>query len=597
MTANWYKIVVLISLFCVSFNGVSQNKKKQDSLLNLIEQTNNINLKIDAYKSLHTLNRSKNPEQGLNYLLHALKLEKTTNNPNALADTYSKVGWSYLFEVERVDSAKLYLDNAYKISLEAKDTTNIATALTFLGLLNQRKGYYKTALDYYFESLKYKESLNDAGRLSYSYNLIAKTLSFQEQYEKSLEFYLQALKIKEDANGKGEMALLRQNIGEVYLKMGQYDEAIAYYDKALETRIRKGNLKAQSLCYIGLGYSYLAKEDTQRAIEYFENSKAISDSFNFSYQKGRTLVGLAKAYIKIDQLKRAENHAKSVFNLKHIQQHRRLIKETHNVLSEIYAAQNNSAKALYHYQQYSVLKDSIINKESLTRIAELEGIYNTQKKEQEIATLMQSQELEKQKQKLLSTIACAIAIISLSILFFIWYKNKSRKEKYRQQLEIIEQENEIAQLKLINEKNKNEHYSEKLKNFMQLTISKNEQIKKLKQELEHHSELVNLNSTEFQEKIDQLYNTTILTEEDWRTFRSIFEQVHPDFIRKIQQSNKSITPGEIKLAALLRLNLSNAEMSSVLGISLESVRKSKYRFRKKLALSTDKELQSFINTI
>ncbi|MBL4663882.1 MAG: hypothetical protein JKY22_10120, partial [Flavobacteriaceae bacterium] len=74
-------------------------------------------------------------------------------------------------------------------------------------------------------------------------------------------------------------------------------------------------------------------------------------------------------------------------------------------------------------------------------------------------------------------------------------------------------------------------------------------------------------------------------------------QIHPHFIKNLISKNTSISQGDLKLATLIKLNLSNPEISSILGISSESVRKNRYRFRKKLNFTTDESLLEFISEL
>ena len=127
---------------------------------------------------------------------------------------------------------------------------------------------------------------------------------------------------------------------------------------------------------------------------------------------------------------------------------------------------------------------------------------------------------------------------------------------------------------------------------MQLMITKNNQLKDLQEQIENAT-----TSEDFEiekgKKLNQLYNSIILTEDDWKYYRSIFDQLYPNFISKMNECT-SFSNSEIKTATLIKLNLSNSEISSILGISPESVRKSKYRLRQKLNLESNNDLTSFI---
>ena len=81
---------------------------------------------------------------------------------------------------------------------------------------------------------------------------------------------------------------------------------------------------------------------------------------------------------------------------------------------------------------------------------------------------------------------------------------------------------------------------------------------------------------------------------DWDDFKQTFERVHQDFFKNIQARSGRLTPAEMKLASLMRLNLNSKEISSSLGISMDSLRISRYRLRKKLNLEKEDSLQQFL---
>lgn len=97
--------------------------------------------------------------------------------------------------------------------------------------------------------------------------------------------------------------------------------------------------------------------------------------------------------------------------------------------------------------------------------------------------------------------------------------------------------------------------------------------------------------------VQELTATVILTEEDWQKFKILFEKVYPDFLNKVQNEFPDLTTAEIRLLALLKLNLSVSEMANMLAILPESVRKTRQRLMKKLEISFHKELRNFIQDI
>lgn len=89
----------------------------------------------------------------------------------------------------------------------------------------------------------------------------------------------------------------------------------------------------------------------------------------------------------------------------------------------------------------------------------------------------------------------------------------------------------------------------------------------------------------------------IESDQDWDSFVEVFNNVHDDFFKKLQVSHPNLTPGDLKLAAYLRLNLSTKEIAPLLNLSVRSVENKRYRLRKKMDLSEEDNLTEYIMKI
>ena len=96
---------------------------------------------------------------------------------------------------------------------------------------------------------------------------------------------------------------------------------------------------------------------------------------------------------------------------------------------------------------------------------------------------------------------------------------------------------------------------------------------------------------------EKLISGAILTDDDWRHFRSLFEQVYPGFLLRLRDKYPDLSPAELRLLILTKLNLSSREMANMLGVSIEAIRKARYRMRKKLDLKEESNLEALIQQI
>ena len=586
---------LVLGTFSDAFAQHLKNNSKQDSLINILRETDSLELKSKIHYKLYGMNRGYNPTLALKYLKDELALQEITNNKAKLALANSQIGWCYIAEVEEPEQAKVYLDRSYKLAVEIKDSVRAGVALTFLGFMNQRSSQYRTAMDYYFKSLQYKLAINQPNRTGFTYNLIGETYSLQEQYDKSLEFHFKALAERKKIQN-GHVAHSYQNIGGVYSNMGDFDKSYDYYNKALEIRLREKNTKHLAICYNGLGKAQFGKKNLEQAIQFYEKSIVLADSLKATYIQTIGLLGLAESHLMDTNFEEAKTNLNKALANATKHGYRDHQKDSYKIFSQLYLEKNDPKNALLFYQKYVILKDSIINTQTSSQVAELEGIYNTEKKEKEIESLQQRQAAIDKQRILKNSVAYAILACSLVLLLFLAYHLKKRKTVFQQKLALKNKEYQISQLKLVTEEDKNKHYVNELNQFMQLMISKNNQIKKLQLDIENLPLKIE-EAKIVQDKMMALYNSKILTDDDWKSFRVIFDHLHPSFIENISMEISKISAGEIKLCCLLKLNLSNFEVASILGISSESVRKNKYRLRQKHSFETDESFQRYIASL
>lgn len=84
------------------------------------------------------------------------------------------------------------------------------------------------------------------------------------------------------------------------------------------------------------------------------------------------------------------------------------------------------------------------------------------------------------------------------------------------------------------------------------------------------------------------------TNNKWEEFEARFISINQNFYKNLQTKFPELSQKDLKVCALIKLNFSSKEMSSLLGISVESVHTSRYRLRKKLYLERSDNLSNFI---
>lgn len=128
----------------------------------------------------------------------------------------------------------------------------------------------------------------------------------------------------------------------------------------------------------------------------------------------------------------------------------------------------------------------------------------------------------------------------------------------------------------------NQKNQDDLESFAQDLQEKNKSIRTLNEVILSQETKLKELASNYDENKSQLTESKILTDEDWTKFKTLFERVYPDFFEKLNKMDKNFTKGEKRIMSLIKLNMNNKEAADTLGISSESVSKSKSRLKKKL---------------
>ena len=83
----------------------------------------------------------------------------------------------------------------------------------------------------------------------------------------------------------------------------------------------------------------------------------------------------------------------------------------------------------------------------------------------------------------------------------------------------------------------------------------------------------------------------------WEDFKLYFVKTNPNFLFRLDKKYHSLTEVDLKYCCYLKMNMSNDDIRSLLGINQESVRTHKYRLKKKLCLSPEQSLRNYLQSV
>ncbi|MCD8540821.1 MAG: transcriptional regulator [Leadbetterella sp.] len=193
-------------------------------------------------------------------------------------------------------------------------------------------------------------------------------------------------------------------------------------------------------------------------------------------------------------------------------------------------------------------------------------------------------------------------LLSLLALYYLLLlqnrklKQKHDRELHLQQLELQKKEKEVMQLRNdrleadINFKDK------ELANMTMHLVQRGEILSKIKENVIDILKKQEQSSTKFNfRQLMRLIKDAERTNEDWEQFNRNFNNAHEGFFLVLKAEHPDLTAHELRLCALLRMNLLSKEIAQIMHVSVKAVEISRYRLRKKLRLDPEVNLHEYLS--
>ena len=541
----------------LSFNLWGQNSTEY--LENQIKLTKQDTQKVNYYNQLAALHSKDTPSKARKYAETALALAKQIKYNKGITKAYSNIGVTYRIQTQHTKALR-FLMKAYHRYEEAQQLFSQPQLLSEIGLVYRQQNDLPHAQSYFQQSLEIAKKLEQNDQIALAYNNLGVIHFYKKNYYEAEKYHKNAIKIRNKLNDKAGLVISYNNIGIVYARQKEYDRALEFYNKSLEVNKEVNNQQMMAATCDNIGDVYLARGKYDKAFKSFQMSLATA-------KKIKATNRIIEAYMS---------------------------------LFELFNQQEKFKEALSYYQQYTRLKDSVFSSERSRKMAEIQADYINEKQEKEIQILAQQKKLD--RQTIYITIALFVITVLSSLLLVSRQRFKMRKNReiLHQQQEIYKTQQTLMQEKLKNEQLQNEnlhkevaHKNQQLTSHTLHMIKKNQLLEQIKEGLQTLAQspkqlkksLGNLNRL-----VEQGFNL----DKEWEEFRQVFEQVHQDFFKQLKNQYPTLTPHELHVCALVKLNFSIKEMATILGIAPNSVAMARYRIRKKLQLETDDNLTEFM---
>lgn len=396
------------------------------------------------------------------------------------------------------------------------------------------------------------------------------------------------------------MAECIEQLGAVYIQAGDLNKAKKQYQLALPLLERLGNELQMRVVYGNYGNIFTLQNQPAQAILYLKKALAINQKSGDQEKIAQDLGDLANAYVLLKNYDKAFEYFQESVKIARELNLKQVLYVTYSDIAETYEGMGDFRQAYAYFRKYHSLRDSAIGEETQAKIAALETLYESEKKE--LALQKSQNELTDAKQAIqYHTILIVLALLFLFILGFVILKIKQdriRKIKfYEAQQRIFQQD---LQLKKLEQVQLSERFAARQKDLTDLALDitrKNDFVEALVEKIEALS--ANFQPSQLNEfrSLQQFILGHQQLDLQKAIFQENIEELNRAFYEKLTSRFGELSQSEKELCGLLRLNLSNKEIAVIKKISPNSAKMARYRLRKRLKLNEEEDIIAFLQAL
>ena len=360
-----------------------------------------------------------NPRIGINYGNKCLELAVKEKNLLYQLNAFNGIANGYE-TMANFDSARYFHEQSYEIAKLMKVPAKIALAIFNIAICYKQLGDYKNALNQYL--------------------LAYKILEKEPSYNPRIHFYIGEMYMRmgnyKDAEYHSRLGIekcilfnhdyvihnLYINLAKCLQFRGKLDSAEVTLENTLKKLKKNTDKISISICLNALGETLTANKKYDKAYDCFAEELNIQQGLN--NENGIYLANLNLAYSaaqkspkNISLIQTTLNKAENYFPL--IKKNPDILIESYLKMAKTYEFIDKPAKALNYYKLYYALNDSLLNKEKFEQILDIQTKYETEKKEQQIQSLKQSDLIKTLEIKSQNDSIRKRNLIIIGVVFFV----------------------------------------------------------------------------------------------------------------------------------------------------------------------------------
>lgn len=469
-------------------------------------------------------------------------------------------------------------------------------------------GAFRQAIQYGKSAVTLAAKLEDPdGNNALIYHLNSRLGGYyldQLEEDSARKYYILALDEAKNLDNPIWAASATNNLGYMYSRLGESDTALQlFYDaKSLLPLVAKADSDLLGSIHDNIAVIFFQRNEIAQALNLYSTNAEWYTALGNDPKIMQAMIGILKCDLATNNFPGARV---TLNDLQHFTAGSKTLKEPPFMLRVLeahklyYTATRDWENAFLFQEKIRKLSDSVdeMHDRAMDHIvrAAAESAVGEANKEIQFQKAEVLRTKEKAYQNLVISLMVALLAIAIIVLIILYFRNSRRIMKYEQ---------ELTQKELVNKRLEQEKLEQELRykkgDLQGLGIYLSEikdlhdgiasRIKELK------STDANLQKETLREILKELEAKTNL-EEKAALIQQNIEKVNTEFYHNLLRQFPTLTKSEVDLCGLLKLNLSNKEISALKNVSPDSIKMARNRLRKKIGIQPEEDIYAFISKI
>lgn len=478
------------------------------------------------------------------------------------------------------------------------DSVVLMKAELLCGNVNISLGNGSKGLEMLKKSSEIAKAMGNTRFLAQVYNSIFYVYYNTLDFAQAQNLLTQAIDLSAKNGDRQNLTRLYNNKGLTFYAQQKYPEALSLMQKALGNTL-PGEKQERSQIYTNIAEVYYSQGSCAQAEQWLTKALGELRQTPISAKNIQTYLNMALLKAQNGKTSEAKDIQRTLYSVLPSLPPTQKVNSLRQ-LADICFCMGDSMKGLRDMLAYDALADSLQKEGNDSQMRQLLVAYDTERLAQHNEALKESLHAR----TVITYGALAFLVVVLVLSAILWIKSRENKRKGRliaeqkeQLLRYEQEEHERQQRKMRLEL---DHKSRQLTSYTIDLAAVNDFHQKVGVELEKLQTTIDSgDAAEARDCLKRIgdmlahFNDKPVNDD----FRIFFEEVHPEYLKKLSHTYPKLSETDLRLCAYILLGMSTKEIAALTYREVRSIESSRNRLRKKLDIEAGSDVKAFLETL